>query len=72
MLLANKDLAAAKTRVRIQSDKAYHSARVFRFHGQGPDDMRPIWEELAPVPVRGNTVSDLDLPGVSLTVLSLP
>ncbi|MCE5324821.1 MAG: hypothetical protein LLG01_00245 [Planctomycetaceae bacterium] len=69
--LINKDLAPASVSLKIEGPHHYAAARRWCFHGQGPDDMQPLWEELGSAAVVGNQVKTLPLPGPSLTVLAV-
>ncbi len=63
--------AAADVRVALHAPVSYHRAAVYQLSGTGPDDSNPHWGPLPARAVRGNAVSGLSCPGVSVTVLVL-
>lgn len=70
LFFINKDDTQHSIDVNIDTSQRYGAARLYRFCGNGPDDMAPSWSRLCDVSVRDDRVS-LDLPHTSLTVISL-
>lgn len=70
VFLLNKDSTARKASVTISGREDYASVAVHRFTGTGDADTHPSWSSEGLVVFSGNK-SSVDLPGTSLTVLSL-
>lgn len=68
----NRGLApSSDIRVVLHSPLTYRRAMVSQLSGTGPDDPAPHWGPLPACAVRGNAVSGLSCPGVSVTTLVL-
>ncbi|MBF9239305.1 T9SS type A sorting domain-containing protein [Hymenobacter sp. BT683] len=72
VFLENKAEQAQRVAVPIRSSNAYGAtAAVWQLTGSGSWDQTPTWAAAAPVRVAGNTIPEINLPAVSVTVVSL-
>lgn len=67
--LLNKEESPVKVKIIVENYKIAGIISLSQLTGQGSDDVNPVWTENLPVP--GKDLSNLVLPGISISVLNV-
>lgn len=67
--LLNKEESPVRVKIIVEDYKIAGIISLSRLTGQGSDDVNPVWTENLPVP--GKDLSNLVLPGISISVLNV-
>ena len=72
IFLINKKEASQVLSVGISSDSTYkNSADVWQYKGNSNTDKNPTWGQIGTTSITDNTIQELNLPGTSITVITL-